>query len=105
MAYQVNVHENYVGKYDDKTYDADNSYFWYITFNNVSKDADGNIASGLNDYNTPDDKITIDSGVKRFSIGNDTYHWYYHGYTSLDNLYSAAVTKYIETYNHQDNVA
>lgn len=105
LAYQVNVHENYVGKYDDKTYDADNSYFWYITFNNVSKDADGNIASGLNDYNTPDDKITIDSGVKRFSIGNDTYHWYYHGYTSLDNLYSAAVTKYIETYNHQDNVA
>ena len=105
LAYQVNVHENYVGKYDDKTYDADNSYFWYITFNNVSKDADGNIASGLNDYDTPDNKITIDSGVKRFSIGNDTYQWYYHGYTSLDNLYSAAVTKYIETYNHQDNVA
>lgn len=104
LAYQVTVHHDYTSELNT-TYDADDSFFWYITFNNVSKDADGNIASGLNDYDTPTTFVKIDSGVQKYSFSSSTETWEYYGYTSLDNLYSAAVTKYIETYNHQDNVA
>lgn len=104
LAYQVTVHHDYTSELNT-TYDADDSFFWYITFNNVSKDADGNIASGLNDYDTPTTFVKIDSGVQKYSFSSSTETWEYYGYASLDNLYSAAVTKYIETYNHQDNVA
>lgn len=104
LAYQVTVHHDYTSELNT-TYDADDSFFWYITFNNVSKDADGNIASGLNDYDTPTTFVKIDSGVQKYSFSSSTETWEYYGYASLDSLYNAAVTKYIETYNHQDNVA
>lgn len=104
LAYQVTVHHDYTSELNT-TYDADDSFFWYITFNNVSKDADGNIASGLNDYDTPTTFVKIDSGVQKYSFSSSTETWEYYGYASLDNLYNAAVNQYVENYNHQDNVA
>ena len=104
LAYQVTVHHDYTSELNT-TYDADDSFFWYITFNNVSKDADGNIASGLNDYDTPTTFVKIDSGVQKYSFSSSTETWEYYGYASLDNLYNAAVNQYEENYNHQDNVA
>lgn len=100
---------NYLGYYiltpkskdNGETYDADNPYYWYIAFNNVSKDADGNIAGGLDDYDTPSNRINIDSGI---SSGWSNQTWYYYGYKTLDELYSNAVTQNVEDYNHQDNV-
>ena len=104
LAYQVTVHHDYTSELNT-TYDADDSFFWYITFNNVSKDADGNIASGLNDYDTPTTFVKIDSGVQKYSFSSSTKTWEYYGYASLDSLYNAAVNQYVENYNHQDNVA
>ena len=104
LAYQVTVHHEYTSELNT-TYDADDSFFWYITFNNVSKDADGNIASGLNDYDTPTTFVKIDSGVQKYSFSSSTETWEYYGYASLDSLYNAAVNQYVENYNHQDNVA
>ena len=104
LAYQVTVHNDYTSELNT-TYDADDSFFWYITFNNVSKDADGNIASGLNDYDTPTTFVKIDSGVQKYSFSSSTETWEYYGYASLDSLYNAAVNQYVENYNHQDNVA
>ena len=104
LAYQVTVHHDYTSELNT-TYDADDSFFWYITFNNVSKDADGNIASGLNDYDTPTTFVKIDSGVQKYSFSSSTETWEYYGYASLDRLYNAAVNQYVENYNHQDNVA
>lgn len=104
LAYQVTVHHDYTSELNT-TYDADDSFFWYITFNNVSKDADGNIASGLNDYDTPTTFVKIDSGVQKYSFSSSTGTWEYYGYASLDSLYNAAVNQYVENYNHQDNVA
>lgn len=104
LAYQVTVHHDYTSELNT-TYDADDSFFWYITFNNVSKDADGNIASGLNDYDTPTTFVKIDSGVQKYSFSSSTETWEYYGYASLDSLYNAAVNQYVENYNHQDNVA
>ena len=104
LAYQVTVHHDYTSELNT-TYDAYDSFFWYITFNNVSKDADGNIASGLNDYDTPTTFVKIDSGVQKYSFSSSTETWEYYGYASLDSLYNAAVNQYVENYNHQDNVA
>ena len=104
LAYQVTVHHDYTSELNT-TYDADDSFFWFITFNNVSKDADGNIASGLNDYDTPTTFVKIDSGVQKYSFSSSTETWEYYGYASLDSLYNAAVNQYVENYNHQDNVA
>ena len=104
LAYQVTVHHDYTSELNT-TYDADDSFFWYITFNNVSKDADGNIASGLNDYDTPTTFVKIESGVQKYSFSSSTETWEYYGYASLDSLYNAAVNQYVENYNHQDNVA
>ena len=104
LAYQVTVHHDYTSELN-MTYDADDSFFWYITFNNVSKDANSNIASGLNDYDTPTTFVKIDSGVQKYSFSSSTKTWEYYGYASLDSLYNAAVNQYVENYNHQDNVA
>lgn len=104
LAYQVTVHHDYTSELNT-TYDADDSFFWYTTFNNVSKDANDNIASGLNDYDTPTTFVKIDSGVQKYSFSSSTETWEYYGYASLDSLYNAAVNQYVENYNHQDNVA
>ena len=104
LAYQVTVHHDYTSELNT-TYDADDSFFWYITFNNVSKDANDNIASGLNDYDTPTTFVKIDSGVQKYSFSSSTETWEYYGYASLDSLYNAAVNQYVENYNHQDDVA
>ena len=47
----------------------------------------------------------IDSGLQQYSFSDSTMNWYYYGYATIDDLYSAAVTRNIEKYNHQDNVS
>ena len=88
---------------DDKgqVYDADVSYYWYIAFRNVSKDADGNIAGGLDDYYTANASFDVKTGL---DDGWWEKYWSYDGYQTLDELYSNAVTRNVEDYNHQDNV-
>ena len=39
-----------------------------------------------------------------YKFSDSTWSWYYHGYNTLDDLYSVAVTQNVEDYNHQDNV-
>ena len=100
LPYQVTSHNHFE---DDKgqVYDADVSYYWYIAFRNVSKDADGNIAGGLDDYYTANASFDVKTGL------DDSWwekYWSYDGYQTLDELYSNAVTRNVEDYNHRDNV-
>lgn len=100
LPYQVTSHNHFE---DDKgqVYDADVSYYWYIAFRNVSKDADGNIAGGLDDYYTANASFDVETGL---DDGWLEKYWSYDGYQTLDELYSNAVTRNVEDYNHQDNV-
>lgn len=100
LPYQVTSHNHFE---DDKgqVYDADVSYYWYIAFRNVSKDADGNIAGGLDDYYTANASFDVKTGL---DDGWWEKYWSYDGYQTLDELYSNAVTQNVEDYNHQDNV-
>lgn len=100
LPYQVTSHNHFE---DDKgqVYDADVSYYWYIAFRNVSKDADGNIAGGLDDYYTANASFDVKTGL---DDGWWEKYGSYDGYQTLDELYSNAVTRNVEDYNHQDNV-
>ena len=100
LPYQVTSHNHFE---DDKgqVYDADVSYYRYIAFRNVSKDADGNIAGGLDDYYTANASFDVKTGL---DDGWWEKYWSYDGYQTLDELYSNAVTRNVEDYNHQDNV-
>ncbi len=100
----MTVHHDYTSELNT-TYDADDSFFWYITFNNVSKDADGNIASGLNDYDTPTTFVKIDSGVQKYSFSSSTETWEYYGYASGQPVQCRRQPVRGKRYNHQDNVA
>lgn len=103
LAYKISVHNHY-RNFDDEVYDGNSDYYWYITFQNVRKDAKGNVTGGLDSYTTPDDSCKVDSGVKMFSSGSSTMTWSYRGYNTVDDLYSGAVLKNVESYNHQDNL-
>ena len=100
LPYQVTSHNHFE---DDKgqVYDADVSYYWYIAFRNVSKDDDGNVAGGLDDYYTANASFDVKTGL---DDGWWEKYWSYDGYQTLDELYSNAVTRNVEDYNHQDNV-
>lgn len=100
LPYQVTSHNHFEDK-DGQVYDADVSYYWYIAFKNVSKDADGNIAGGLDDYYTANASFDVKTGL---DDGWWEKYWSYYGYQTLDELYSNAVTRNVEDYNHQDNV-
>ena len=103
LVYKINVHNRYQN-FNDEVYEDDNSYYWYISFKNVSVDGNGNVANGLNSYDSAEERVTIDSGLQQYSFSDSTMNWYYYGYATIDDLYSAAVTRNIEKYNHQDNV-
>lgn len=104
LVYKINVHNRYQN-FNDEVYEDDNSYYWYISFKNVSVDGTGNVANGLNSYDSAEERVTIDSGLQQYSFSDSTMNWYYYGYATIDDLYSAAVTRNIEKYNHQDNVS
>ena len=104
LAYRYDVNNHFVGD-NDEVFDKDVSVYWYIGFRNVRCDADGNLTGGLDDYYSCGNSFDIDSGLKNRNIYTIyTYKWTYNGFTSLNEMYSDAVTRKIETYNHQDNL-
>lgn len=103
LVYKINVHNRYQN-FADEGYEGDNTYYWYISFKNVSVNGKGTVASSLNDYETAAERVTFDSGLRQYAFSDSTMKWFYYGYASLDDLYSTAVTRNIEKYNHQDNV-
>lgn len=54
LVYKINVHNRYQN-FNDEVYEGDNSYYWYISFKNVSVDGSGNVASGLNSYDSAEE--------------------------------------------------
>ena len=65
-------------------------------------DENRKIDMDVSNYETPNVRMEVDTGVPNTWIGNVTIK--YTGYATLNELYSAAVTKEIDTCNHEDNV-
>lgn len=100
LVYKAQVRDQYVN--GDKSFDKTSDIYWYIRFDNVKVAADGSLIVDLANGNTPSDSVTIESNISNSWWG--TKSWYYYGYGTLDNLYKSAVTSFIDSYNHQDNV-
>lgn len=100
LVYKVQVKNTY--SYEEEKYDKSNTFFWFIRFDNVLLDEDGFVSGDLNDYDTPSKNVTFDSEIYAAWVG--TMKWRYNGYKTIQDLYSDAVTVYVNGYNHEDNV-
>lgn len=100
LVYKARVKNYY--SYEGRTYDQPNDIYWYIRFEDLMVGADGSTLVDLNDYKTPNDRITIETGIS--SSWFSTKKWYYYGYQTLADLYKNVVTANLNAYNHQDNV-
>ena len=100
MIYKAQVRNNYSN--EDESYNKLNDVYWYISFDDLIVEPDGNLTVDVTDYNTPNDRFVIDSGIS--SGWWSTMSWYYYGYQTLDELYKNVVTMNIDSYIHEDNV-
>lgn len=100
LVYKAQVHNNYSN--GESTYDQTNDIYWYIRYEDLIADADGNVTVDLTYYSTPNDRVEVDSGVD--SGWWSTQKWYYYGYMSLDDLYRSTVTANLDGWNHEDSV-
>ena len=85
-----------------ESYYQQNDTYWYISFSDLILNPDGTVSTNLDIYNTPRDRVTIDSGVSQGFWG--TKKWDYQGYSSLDSLYRAIVNNNGDIYNYEDNI-
>ena len=84
---------------------TDTSYYWYITFRNVSRDADGVLTSDPADNTSPKNKFMVRSGIEiRTLFQSGEQAWYFYGFGSYDEMYASAVAARADKYNCQNNV-
>lgn len=100
LIYKAQVKNNYTN--DGKTYDKLNDIYWYISYDDLMVGLDDKLIVEVTDYNKPNDRFMIDSGISSGWWSN--MQWYYNGYQTLDELYQNIVTRNLDLYNHQDNV-
>lgn len=100
LVYKIQVKNTY--SYEEEKYNKSNTYYWFIRYDNVLIDEKGNVTSDLNEYKTPGVRVAFDSKIYAPWVG--TQEWYYSGYETIQDLYSGAVTSYVNDYNHEDNV-
>lgn len=100
LVYKVSVRDRYSG--DEGSYDKTNDIYWYICYSNLLTDGQGMTQVDTSEYNTPGDRVTIESNLQDGWWSGPS--WSYRGYDSLENLYKTVVTANLESYTHEDNV-
>lgn len=99
LVYKAQVHD-YISNKND-TYDKINEVYWYINFKDLMVASDGTVNVDVTNYESPYDRVTIDSNVRD---GWFNKSWYYYGYENLDELYKKNITTKIDSYNHEDSI-
>lgn len=87
---------------EEKSYDETSDVYWYIRYSDLLLATDGNVKVDTNNYSTPGNRVTIDSGIDNGWWS--TKSWNFEGFNSVDELYKEAVTRNVDSYNHEDNV-
>lgn len=98
LVYKIQVRNRY--NKDGQSYDKNNTYYWYISFDELLDDEDGKTEVDLSDYATPRDYFTVESGI---SSGFFDKSWKYYGYESLDDLKKAVIMDNIDDFNHEED--
>lgn len=100
LVYHVKVRDTYSN--GSESYDQVNDVYWYISYEDILSDGEGNITVDVSDYRTPSNEFKIRTDVKDQSMTDML--WKYYGYQTLDDLYKDVVTANESDYNHDDNV-
>lgn len=79
------------------------SGYYPLTFENVVNLADGTQSLDLSDYDKTYEYWSYDTGVDDGWWGTLTYRFY--GYDNLDNMFNDFITKNVEKYEYENNVA
>lgn len=85
-----------------KTYDELIDIYWYVTYDNLVLNENGDLLFDSAEYETPKRNFKIDSGISAGWFS--TFAWYFDGYQTLSDLYKDVVTKNIDLYNCEDNI-
>ncbi len=100
LIYKAQVRDTYTK--NNETFDETKDIYWYICFHDLMMDPEGQLEVEVNDYDTPSDRVTIDSGLSGSWFS--TKSWYYYGYETLDNLYENVITANADSFNHEEMV-
>lgn len=100
LVYKVQSRASYSNSY--KSYDETTDIYWFIAYENLVLDENGNLHFDVSEYTTPKKYITVDSGISTGWFG--TLQWNYYGYSSLAELHKDVVTVNLDLYNFEDNV-
>ena len=96
------------GDLENKNHDMvayEKEYYYCASFSNLMLDESGKGEVDLSTHSAVRDSFTDQTDIlKPNSWFSTSYSFTYKGYENLDQLYSAAVTKNIEYYAHEDNV-
>ncbi len=103
MVYKIEIHNTYSN--GSSNYDQVNTVYWYIEFDDVIVDEDGNFTSSgaPTYYYTPYDYVEFETGISYGWFG--TKYWYYYGYASLDELYEDVISPQTENYLYEQNIS
>ena len=95
LVYKMQVQDIYSS--DSGSYNGITTVYWYIYFSDLRVDGNGSLIFDVTKYQTPSDKVNVNPDTIN-------YHWWYYGYSTLDELYRTQITAMLDAYNHEDNV-
>ncbi len=87
--------------FGDEDYYKNDVYYWYITFHDILIDQEGKAVMDLNSYDKCSNQFGRSTGISW--MGYDAYG--FNGYEHIDDVYRDVVSKNLEKYNHEDNIA
>lgn len=97
LVYKVSLDQNYEG--GGVSYSSQNELYWYIEFNNLLVNSDGEVYGDITDYHTPDNRVEFYPDEN-----NKNFNWWYYGYATLEDLYEDFVIVNSGSYNCEDGV-
>lgn len=84
---------------DEKDIHDANSYYTFISYNDLMQLPDGTCSVELANYGTPSDRVSWE-----YPGGWLGYTYSEYGYADLDTAFHKCVTQYVDRYSYEDNV-
>lgn len=81
-------------------YSSTNELYWFIEYDNLLVNADGEVSVNITDYHTPENRVEFYPDEN-----NNSFYWWYYGYAALEELYEDVVTINSGEYSCEDGVS
>ncbi len=92
LVYKVNMHH----MHEDYNYIAE--MYWFVAFENLVVNSNGELSVDLTNWGRPNHRVEF------YPNENDSWHWWYYGYATLEELYADVVTSNLRDFNHDDGI-